>query len=365
MPLSADQVQSLKCADTEIEYEQNNPKQPGTKSQERYEQYKSARHVRDVKAKGATWADMTSDFDKGFLKIKQGAEMTTVRKRLAGTGSPEKMAEARAKGPFRYAQGADLQSMPAASFPNEAVTERVEMSHATIATLRAMMREEVHKGVEDTEKIVELKVSDALRPLREELAAQKESYQRLEQRVAELENKSKDAPHVLDDAGEVDKSIVVIGGFGEMGADDAEKFVNDAIADVDGFQEVFAINPDPKVVLARFTSPTHARKFLRTQKRRRNFKDAGLWASENRYRAERKRAKILSKTKKFFIELHEYDPKDVIINYATFRAHVRVSRKLHHVVSISEEGAPVWEESEYCAQDVKEAIQSFIEELDE
>lgn len=128
------------------------------------------------------------------------------------------------------------------------------------------------------------------------------------------------------------------------------------------FKKFFAVSPDSKVALARFTSPTHARKFLWTQKRRRNFKDAGLWASENRSRAERKRAKILSKAKKFFIELHEYDPKDVIINYATFRAHVRVSRKLHHVVSISEEGAP---ESEYCAQDIKEAIQSFIEELEE
>jgi len=54
---------------TRITFNKTNPKRAGTKANERYEKYKSARTLKSAKEKGASKADLLYDYEKGFLKI--------------------------------------------------------------------------------------------------------------------------------------------------------------------------------------------------------------------------------------------------------------------------------------------------------
>ena len=47
--------------------EQRNPKSKGTASRLRYEKYKSAKCLRDIKKMGGTWQDITWDFSRGYI----------------------------------------------------------------------------------------------------------------------------------------------------------------------------------------------------------------------------------------------------------------------------------------------------------
>ena len=368
MPLSGEQIQMLKDPETMIAFQQENPKQPGTKSHERYSVYMCATSIQDANEMGAKWADLSSDFEKGFLVFQNGGEMIAVPgKRAAPTGSPERMGRERARGPVRFEQEAALRvGMANGSGDMETVTERVEMSPATIALLRSMMKEEIKNGVEETERVVAKKVDGAMAEVREELATEKASRQSLEQRVLILEEQlKKQVPKArVQNEDDMDKSVVVVGGFGEVEAEEAENFVKETMSDVSGFEEVWALNPNPKIVFGRFATAQDAKKFLRTQKRQRNFEEKGLWASENRSLEERRRAQTLSKIKKFLIELGNYEAKDVVINYNTFRAHVRVAKKLRHVANVSEEAVPEWIDGDIDVEDeVKEAGQQFLDDL--
>lgn len=147
---------------------------------------------------------------------------------------------------------------------------------------------------------------------------------------------------------DIDKSVAVVGGFGGLEADEAEKFVTQALDEMDGFVEAYANNPEPPVILARFASPLHVKKFLRRQKRVKKFRDSGMWASENRSPKERRRAKVLSKIKKFAIEIGGHEPRSVVINCTTFRANVRAGGRLHHVATVLEDGAPRVDRGRVC-----------------
>jgi len=366
MPLSSQQIQMLKHPATKIEYQQRNPRQPGTKSHERYNEYKAATSIQEATEYGAKWEDFSTDFDKGFLKFQDGGEMVAVPgKRAAPTGSPERMGQERGvRGPIRFTEAPDFEM----DEKSDTVTERVEMNAATAATLRMMMREEIQKGVDETEKIVARKLEESVFGIREELASERACRQSLEQRVLVLEEQLKNpiqkASAQMDD--DMDKSVVVVGGFGDLGADEAEIFVNGAMSNLEGYQEVYALSPNPKVVFTRFATAQNAKKFLRTQKRQSKFKDAGLWASENRSMEERRRARTLSKMKKFLIELGNYEAKDVVINYNTFRVHVRVARKLCHVANVAEDATPEWIAGDTDVdKEVKEALQQFLDELEQ
>ena len=69
MPLSQEQVDALKNPATMIEIQMENPKKPGSKAAERFDRYKGATTIQDATAKGANWQDLSSDFEKGFLKV--------------------------------------------------------------------------------------------------------------------------------------------------------------------------------------------------------------------------------------------------------------------------------------------------------
>jgi len=69
MPLSQAQVDILKTPTTVIEIQGQNPKKPGSKSFERFDRYKSATTIGDATTKGANWQDLSTDFEKGYLKV--------------------------------------------------------------------------------------------------------------------------------------------------------------------------------------------------------------------------------------------------------------------------------------------------------
>ena len=69
MPLSAEQTAALKSAATAVEFQEMNPKKPGTEAWERYEKYKSAKTIQAATSQGAQWPDLSADLDKGYLTL--------------------------------------------------------------------------------------------------------------------------------------------------------------------------------------------------------------------------------------------------------------------------------------------------------
>ena len=69
MSLSQAQVEVLKAPTTVIEIQGANPKKPGSKSFERFDRYKTATTIGDATTKGANWQDLSTDFEKGYLKV--------------------------------------------------------------------------------------------------------------------------------------------------------------------------------------------------------------------------------------------------------------------------------------------------------
>jgi len=105
-------------------------------------------------------------------------------------------------------------------------------------------------------------------------------------------------------------------------------------------------------------------KFVRKQKRNTKFKDAQLWAAENRTLTERRRGQVMGKIKKHMIEHESFEAKDITTNYNTFRVHVRVNKKLEHIASIPEDLAPEWLNDEIVGEGVKSLVQDFVDEFE-
>ena len=53
--------------DLPLRLDQKNPKQRGTSTRVRYEKYKHAQRLRDVKRLGGSWGDIVWDFSRGFI----------------------------------------------------------------------------------------------------------------------------------------------------------------------------------------------------------------------------------------------------------------------------------------------------------
>ena len=90
------------------------------------------------------------------------------------------------------------------------------------------------------------KLDNAIGEVKEELCVEKASRQRLEGRVAQLEQQ-----HVREQAAstaqlfedeDVDKSVVVVGGFGDQALEDAEMLVQQMMVGIAGFKEVDMVN---------------------------------------------------------------------------------------------------------------------------
>ena len=95
-----------------------------------------------------------------------------------------------------------------------------------------------------------------------------------------------------------------------------------------------------------------------------NLSNAGLWVAENRTRAERNRSKIVSKLKKFLIELGNMNPKDVMVSYKVFKVVVRVGSKLIPLASVDSDMEVHWHDAEMPSADVKKALEEFIANME-
>ncbi len=98
---------------------------------------------------------------------------------------------------------------------------------------------------------------------------------------------------------EGEKSIAVVGGFGDKAVEEAEELLRELLAHVDGFHEVTMVDRNTVVGLAQFHSSVQAMQFVRSQKKNEQIQKAKLWASESRSKLERNRSKAVSKLKTF------------------------------------------------------------------
>ena len=162
----------------------------------------------------------------------------------------------------------------------------------------------------------------------------------------------------------VDKSMVVIGGFAADALEDAEKIVQDMLAGVDGFRDVDMAGSKQDIALASFDTPQKAMQFIRGQRTNPVMKSHNLWAAENRSRSERMRCKVVSKIKKFMIEIGGVEAKDIKVNYKLFKVNARVSGRNLLVASVNGNGELSWLHDNVPGAPVREAVESFMEEME-
>ena len=199
MPLSQEQIDALKNPRTVRTYQEQNPKAAGTKAWDRYEKYKVATTVAEAKDKKAGWQDLTSDFAATHGHFRFCSETPSARRHSRQGGPSEE-------------QITTLLTLCHNALPTEApdAISKIEMSAATIATLRMVMREEIVSGMQEIENRMIQRMEDQVGQVKAELVAEKEAREVLEARVRELEN----SPPTMTDS--VDKSQVVIGGFEDL-----------------------------------------------------------------------------------------------------------------------------------------------------
>ena len=131
---------------------------------------------------------------------------------------------------------------------------------------------------------------------------------------------------------------------------------------ISGYKDVEMIDSSPPIALATFESPMQAMKFIRSQKKNATIQTNKLWASENRSKTERFRCKVLSKLKKYMIEVGGVAAKDVVASYKTFRMVLKKDGRLLPVAIIREDVSVQWLDD--VAPDAREALKAFMEELE-
>ena len=171
MPLSKEQIAALKENSTVISFQNGNPKKAGTKAHERFEKYKHSTTIGDAMFNGANWQDLSSDFEKNYMSVPHlmvcDGEHAGSVKRTAPEGTPDREALARSKMPSTDIVPKVLDPQP------EDEVSRVEMSPATIALLRSMMRDEIKHGLDELESKFATSINQSVHMLREELSAEK------------------------------------------------------------------------------------------------------------------------------------------------------------------------------------------------
>ena len=128
---------------------------------------------------------------------------------------------------------------------------------------------------------------------------------------------------------------------------------------------VYTTSSTPTVVFAQFASPVKMQRFVRTQKASKAMREAKLWAAENRSATERKRGKVASKIKKFLIEIDSITPRDIMVNYRSYKSAVRMKQKLVHVATVNEDGYVDWADVGCPAsEEVRTAIQDIVDDME-
>ena len=131
-----------------------------------------------------------------------------------------------------------------------------------------------------------------------------------------------------------------------------------------GYKDMEVIENTPPIALAHFDSPERAMKFIRSQKKNETIHANKLWASENRSKLERLRCKMVSILKKFLIELDGLAAKDVHANYKAFKVVVQSDGQMLPVAYFNDNGSVQWLDKTVVSEGVREAVESFIAELE-
>ena len=199
----------------------------------------------------------------------------------------------------------------------------------------------------------------------EELRGEKDAREILERRISDLENRGSTSGQVPPmEFEDVDKSVVVIGGFIEKTIVDVESLMEEMMTGIAGYKDKEIIETTPPIALAHFDSPERAMKFIRSQKKNHTIHANKLWASENRSKPERLRCKMVSKLKKFLIELDGFAAKDVHASYKVFKVVVKSDGKMLPVAYFNDNGSVQWLEKSVVSEGVREAVEAFIAELE-
>ena len=233
--VSATTVCFEKCG-TKIMVQMENPKKLGSKAWDNFEKYKHGRSIGEATQAGANWQDVSVDFEKGFLKVMDflDEDMPPSTKRSAPEGTPDRESQARAPTKVPPSQMMPQVFVPEVCDP----VSKVEMSAATIAALQMMMREEFANGMGDMETRLSGKIDAALHEAKAEVEQEREARRQLEERVRQLEEQPRAAKMHSHADDEVDKSMVVIGGFADDVLEQAAEMVRDLLAHVGGFKDV-------------------------------------------------------------------------------------------------------------------------------
>lgn len=94
-----------------ISYQQSNPKQEGSKANENYNNYKSAKTMKSAMEKGSTRRSFLFDYQRGYLRIQKGpgaqeeskppAQLVKLSKQNVRASTPRKLRLSRPKTPTR------------------------------------------------------------------------------------------------------------------------------------------------------------------------------------------------------------------------------------------------------------------------
>eukprot|EP00434_Breviolum_minutum_P026503 symbB.v1.2.023429.t1/scaffold2141.1/size89931/6 len=347
-------MEALKNGSAQIQFAQKNPKKPGAKAWDRHEAYKGTTTIAQATENKAGWQDLTADSEKGFLKIMPEMDVDTVQgstKRPVPEGTPDCEAQSRTK-----AQLSDLMPRILPTKVQDPIS-KVEMSAATIATLRAVMREEISIGMSALESRLTNKMDEQFIQMNQNLEQETSARTMLEERVVQLESKQVTKENTNDVTEAVDKSIAVIGGLGETTVEEAEKLAHDLLKHVHGSHKVSMVDGNSIVGLAQVDTPANAMKIVQLQEKHPQAETNKLWVAEHRSRMERNQGKIASKLKEFLIELANISPKNAIVNYKLFKVVVRDNGKLMplHID---------WNDASDVPAMVQEAMQDFISDME-
>ena len=124
------------------------------------------------------------------------------------------------------------------------------------------MREEISIGMSALESRLTDNMDEQFIQMKQDLEQEASARTMLEERVVQLKSKQaiKKNTNAVTEA--VDKSIAVIGGFGETPVEEAKKLAHDLLKHVHGFHEMLMVDGNSIVGLAQFDSPASDIQFI-------------------------------------------------------------------------------------------------------
>ena len=213
------------------------------------------------------------------------------------------------------------------------------------------MREEISIGMCALESRLKNNMDEQFIQMKQDLEQARSARTMLEERVAQLESKqaTKENTNAVTEA--VDKSIAVIGGFGETPVEKAEKFAHDLLKHVHGFHEVSMVDGN-SIVVAQFDTLANARNLSHHRKNIRKYKQTNCGWQKTVAACRGTRPKLAR-----LIELANIPPKDVIVNYKLSKVIVRDNGKLMSIAFVKDDVTINWNDASNVPAMVQEVSQ--------